>query len=166
MTLKYLEINQIYSFITNADLNKVLAINFTSNKIITQVTKLSHKRVPWLICKIGADWSRFLPALWLCWLNRDALISVDPRPQDVVRRWFEARQGTSRKVFILGYSSTQRFPHRKCLLLVIYISHSTASYQRFHPRISVNPRCTKEGPKGGQCLSTDNNTIVSATFYK
>ena len=38
-----------------------------------------------------------------------------------------ARRGTSTKVFILGYSCTQRFPRRKCLLLITYISHSTAS---------------------------------------
>ena len=58
-----------------------------------------------------------------------ALVAELFRPlcQDVVRQWFEARQGTSRKVFILGYSCTQRFPRRKCLLLVTYISHSTAS---------------------------------------
>ena len=32
--------------------------------------------------------------------------------------WFEARQGTSRKVFILRGSCIQRFPRRKWLLLV------------------------------------------------
>ena len=47
-------------------------------------------------------------------LNHGALIT------DLVRRWFEARWGTGRKVFILGYSCTQRFPRRKCLLLVAY----------------------------------------------
>ena len=31
-------------------------------------------------------------------------------PQDVVYWWFEAQRGTSRKVFILGYSCTQSFP--------------------------------------------------------
>ena len=34
-------------------------------------------------------------------------------PQYGLGRWFKARRGTSRKVFILGYSCTQRFPHLK-----------------------------------------------------
>ena len=34
------------------------------------------------------------------WLDRGALSMLTP--QDVVRQWFEARRGTSRKVFILG----------------------------------------------------------------
>ena len=57
---------------------------------------------------------------WPSWLDCGALINVDP--QDVLRRW-----GTSSKVFILWYSCTQRFPRRKCQLLVAYTSHSAAS---------------------------------------
>ena len=33
--------------------------------------------------------------------------------------------------------------------------------KRGHPHIRVNPRCTKEGPWGEKCLSTDK-----ATHYK
>ena len=35
--------------------------------------------------------------------------------KDVVRHWFEARQGTSSKVFIMEYNLTQRFPLSKSL---------------------------------------------------
>ena len=56
---------------------------------------------------------------WLpSWLDRGALINVDAPGcgTSVVRV-------TSRKVFILGYSCTQRFPGQKCLLLIASKSH-------------------------------------------
>ena len=36
-----------------------------------------------------------------------------------------------------------------------YLSPRISPNQRGHPHIRVNPRCTKEGPYGEQCLSTD-----------
>ena len=60
----------------------------------------------------------------------------------MVRRWFDVGWGTSRKVLILGYSCTQRFSRRKCLLLVAYTQ--LRPDQRGHLRIRVNLRCTKQ----------------------
>ena len=44
--------------------------------------------------------SSYLP-WWPSCLDRGALINVDA-PGSGIRQWFEARLGTSRKVFILG----------------------------------------------------------------
>ena len=57
---------------------------------------------------------------WPSCLDSGALINADAPGcgTSVVR----GPTGTSRKVFILGYSCTQRFPRRKCLILVAYTS--------------------------------------------
>ena len=52
---------------------------------------------------------------WPSWLDCGSLINVDAPGCGT---WFEVRQGTSRKVFILENSCTQRFPRRERLLLV------------------------------------------------
>ena len=80
---------------------------------------------------------------WSSCLDRGALMNVDaPGCGTLVVR---GPTGTSRKVFILGYSCTQRFPRQKCLLLVMNKVTLPRPNQRGHPGIKVNPRCTKEG---------------------
>ena len=66
------------------------------------------------------------------------------------------------RFFILGYScSTQRFPRRKS---GVYKSLNRVLIKRDHPRIRVNPFCTKEGPGGEQCSSTDKATLYIGLF--
>ena len=83
-------------------------------------------------------------------LDCSALINVDAPGcgRSVVR----GLTGESRKVFILGYSCTQRFPHQKCLLLVAYISHSTASSSKRPSLYKIESALHQRGPLGRTVL--------------
>ena len=80
-------------------------------------------------------------------------------PQDVVRRWFEARQAQVGRFSSWGTAvpkASHKVPTSRNELVT-----QPRPYQRGHPRIRVNLCCTKEDPCGEQCMITD-----MATLYK
>ena len=82
----------------------------------------------------------------------DLLVKVSVRQsmlmhQDVVCQQFEAWQDTSKRVIILGYSCSQKFPHQRCLILVTYslIKHIGLLIKRSHYQIKCESLFHQEG---------------------
>ena len=113
----------ISSICSHSRFLKPMAIVFNHSNF--QLPRPSQLHQSQLVTKSSTKYKSNLPAVCLSWwpscFDRGALINVDV--PGCAHRWFEARQGTGRKVFILGYSCIQRFPRCKCLLLFSYISH-------------------------------------------